>query len=140
MQCSGPRTCREPWGYLRIGGRAAIKFSPKAGPDLKELLEMRLQAGGEGVHRGVAVVRPRRHHDVVRPEDVEVVPDRLVIQTKMSRDRVRVRGTLAEVPDDLRSVDTAPGACDQVPQPLVHHRPGPHTPRSGDWTTYCRTI
>src|SRR2546428_4903765 len=125
MQCSGPRTCREPWGYLRIGGRAAIKFSPKAGPNLKELLEMDLQAGGEGVHRGVAVVRPRGHHDVVGLEDIEVVAHGLVIQTKMSRDGVRVRGSVPEEPDDLRSVDTASGGCNQVPQSLVHHRRDP---------------
>src|SRR2546425_9044415 len=107
MQCSGPRTCREPWGYLRIGGRAAIKFSPKAGPNLKELLEMDLQAGGEGVHRGVAVVPPRGHHDVVGLEGIEGAARGPVIQTKKSRDCVRVRGAVPEEPDGLRSGDTA---------------------------------
>src|SRR3989304_5304987 len=90
----------------------ALLFLPNSlepGPDLEELLEVGLEAGRERVRRGIAVVQARGHDHVVRPEDVEVVADRLVVEAQGLRDRIRVRGLLSEEPDDLRSVDPASG-------------------------------
>src|SRR3989475_7028416 len=104
-----------------MGDRASINVCPKARPDLQELLEVDLEAGREGVHRPVPVPGSRRHDDVVVAEDVQVMANRLVVQTQMRGDRVRVRGPLLEEPDDLRPVHPAAGPRDEVPQPLVQH-------------------
>src|SRR3989441_970801 len=117
-----PRTSREPWGGRSgMGGCASINLCPKTRPDLQELLEVGLESRRERVRRPVAVVGPRGHNDVIVAEHVEVMANRLVVQTQMRGDRVRVRGPLPEEPNDLRPVHAAPGARHQVPQPPVQH-------------------
>src|SRR5438309_7619408 len=104
-----------------MGERAAINLSPIPRPDLQELLEVGLESRRERVRGPVPVVGPRRHHHVVVAEHVEVMANRLVVQTQMRGDRVGVRGPLPEEPDDLRPVHTAASARHKVPQPPVQH-------------------
>src|SRR5438309_6311091 len=119
VQC--PEHPESHGGPSPMGNRASINVCPKARPNLQELLEVDLEAGREGVHRPVPVPGSRRHDDVVVAEDVQVMANRLVVQTQMRGDRVRVRGPLLEEPDDLRPVHPAAGPRDEVPQPLVQH-------------------
>src|SRR3989304_6967364 len=73
----------------RVLGARNLRFPNSAGfdpdPDVEELPEMGLEARGEAVQGGIPRLS-EEHHAVVLPEDIEMVPHGLVVETEQARE------------------------------------------------------
>ena len=103
-----------------------VSAGHEALPDPKELVEVVLESWGESVSHPVSLT-PLRHDAIVLAEDLEMMPDRLVVQREEAREVVRVPGPLMQGPQDARAVHSAARAREEVPEPLVHGGPAPRS-------------